>query len=83
MGSFFDDTYQITPLRSIPVDSDQSVRIKFFHPPEGYPSYSLSDILHDRVPKEKIEGKVVLVGEYGTLIHDSHLSPVDPEHQMP
>ncbi len=83
LGSFQDDTYQITPLRSIPVNADKNVRIKFFHPPEGYPSYSLSDILHDRVPKEKIEGKAVLVGEYGTLIHDAFLSPLDPANQMP
>ncbi|MDD5377410.1 MAG: adenylate/guanylate cyclase domain-containing protein [Candidatus Gracilibacteria bacterium] len=81
--SFKNGTYQITPLRSIPVDSEKNVRIKFFRPPEGYPSYSLSDILHDRVPREKIAGKAILVGEYGTLIHDAHWSPVDPENQMP
>lgn len=83
MGSFLDGRYQITPIRSVPIDSDQNVRIKFFRPPEGYPSYSLSDILHDRVPREKIAGKVILVGEYGTLIHDAFLSPVDPVDQMP
>ena len=83
MGMFLDGKYQITPIRSIPIDSEQNVRIKFFHPPEGYPSYSLSDILHDRVPREKIAGKAILIGEYGTLIHDAFLSPVDPEHLMP
>lgn len=57
--------------------------IKFFRPPEDYPSYSLSDVLNDRVPKEKIAGKAILVGEYGTLIHDAYTSPVDPERQMP
>ncbi len=82
-GSFKDGFYQITPLRGVPVNSDKNVRIKFFHPPEGYPSFSLSDILNDRVPKEKIAGKAVFVGEYGALIHDSHLSPVDPVNQMP
>lgn len=83
-GTYFHNgAYQITPLRSIPIDADKNVRIKFFHPPEGYPSYSLSDILHDRVPKEKIAGKAILVGEYGTLIHDAFLSPVDPVNQMP
>lgn len=83
MGAFHDTAYQITPVRSIPIDSDKNARIRFFHPPEGYPTYSLSDILHDRIPKEKLAGKAILVGEYGTLIHDAHLSPVDPENQMP
>lgn len=83
MGFFQDGAYRINPLRSIPIDSDQNVRIKFFKPPEGYESYSLSDILHDRVPKEKIAGKAILVGEYGSLIHDAFLSPVDPVNQMP
>jgi adenylate cyclase len=83
MGFFQDGVYRINPLRSISVDSDKNARIKFFRPPEGYESYSLSDILHDRIPKEKITGKAILVGEYGKLIHDAFLSPVDPVNQMP
>lgn len=75
--------YAITPIRTIPLDAEKNALIKFFHAPETYPSYSLSDILNDRVPREKIAGKAILVGEYGTLVHDAYTSPVDPARQMP
>jgi adenylate cyclase len=63
--------------------------IRFFNPPEKYPSISLIDILQPKSPeedeknKELLSGKIVLIGEYGTLIHDDHFSPVDTRGKMP
>lgn len=75
--------YTINPLRSIPLNPEWSALIRFFHPPEGYPSYSLIDILEDRIDPAIFHDKFVLIGEYGTLIHDAHFSPIDHNIAMP
>ena len=76
-------TYTINPLRSIPLNPEWSALIRFFHPPEGYPSYSLIDVLEDRIDPAIFRDKFVLIGEYGTLIHDTHFSPIDHNIAMP
>lgn len=75
--------YTINPLRSIPLNPEWSALIRFFHPPEGYPSYSLIDVLEDRIDPAIFRDKFVLIGEYGTLIHDAHFSPIDHNIAMP
>jgi adenylate cyclase len=75
--------YTINPLRSIPLNPEWSALIRFFHPPEGYPSYSLIDVLEDRIDPAIFYDKFVLIGEYGTLIHDAHFSPIDHNIAMP
>lgn len=75
-------SYILNPLRQIPLSSGL-ILIPFFHLPEWYESYSLIDVLEDRVPASVFAGKIVLVGEYGTLIHDAYLSPIEPNKPMP
>lgn len=81
--------YHLTPVRSIPLDADGNMLIRFFNPPEKYPSISMIDVLTADSPEKKTEmerlfsGKIVLIGEYGTLIHDDHFSPVDTRVKMP
>lgn len=75
--------YIINPLRSLPINSEWSALIRFFRPPEGYPSYSLIDVLEDRIDPGVFRDKLVLIGEYGTLIHDAHFSPIDHNIAMP
>lgn len=82
-GVYRDEAYVINPLRSVPVAGDKSALIPFFREPKTYPAYSLSDVLAGKHPKDAFKGKAVLVGEYGTLIHDSHFSPVDLGAPMP
>ncbi|MDQ1343569.1 MAG: Adenylate/guanylate cyclase protein [Patescibacteria group bacterium] len=82
-GNYRDGNYVVNPLRSIPVDDESSVLIPFFREPKEYPAYSLSDVLAGKYPKDAFRGKAVLVGEYGTLIHDSHFSPVNLGVAMP
>jgi len=72
----------------VPVDANGNMLIRFFNAPEAYPSVSMIDILkatEKEAPEmEKMfKDKIVLIGEYGTLIHDSHFSPVDSRVKMP
>ncbi|MCB9805056.1 CHASE2 domain-containing protein [Candidatus Peribacteria bacterium] len=57
--------------------------MRFFHAPEKYPSYSLIDVLDNKVDPALFRDKFVLIGEYGTLIHDAHFSPIDHNIAMP
>lgn len=82
-GVFRDGKYVVNPLRSIPVNHDGVALIPFFKEPKTYPAYSLSDVLSGKVPAGTFRGKAVLVGEYGTLIHDEHFSPADLGTAMP
>ena len=82
-GHIEDDQYAVTPLRKIPVDTEGNALIRFSHSPEGYPSYSLIDVLDGKIDPKVFEGKIVLIGEYGTLIHDAYFSPLDPTKSMP
>ena len=82
-GTYADGRYVVNPLRSIPLRSDSSALIPFFREPKQYPAYPLSDVLSGKVPKGTFSGKAVLVGEYGTLIHDEHFSPADLGKVMP
>jgi adenylate cyclase len=53
---------------SVPVDSTGSALINFAGPPGTFKQYkhyvSLSDVLNGSVPKDAIDGKIVLVGYY-------------------
>lgn len=77
-----DKTYYINPIKKIPLNMNWNNIINFFNEPWKYKSYSLIEILENKVPKSELEWKIVLIWEYGTLIHDSHLSPIDPENNM-
>ena len=83
IGKFESWKYAINPLRSLPINSEWSALIRFFHPPKGYPSYSLIDVLENKIDPEVFRDKFVLIGEYGTLIHDAHFSPIDHNIAMP
>jgi adenylate cyclase len=82
-GIFQNDEYVVNPLRKIPTNSEGTALIPFFREPKEFPAYSLSDVLSGKIPNGTFKDKAVLVGEYGTLIHDSHFSPVDFGTKMP
>jgi adenylate cyclase len=39
--------------------------------------------LNGKIDPKVFDGKIVLIGEYGTLIHDSYFSPLDSTKSMP
>lgn len=88
-GVIRDERYFVTPIRSVPVDGNGMMLIRFFNPPEAYPSISMIDVLtaDTEARKQKLDtffkDKIVLIGEYGTLIHDDHFSPVETRVKMP
>lgn len=78
-----DSYYHINPLKKIPIANNLSILINFFNPPKWYPSYSLIDVLDNKIDPEIFRDKIVLIWEYWALIHDSHFSPLDSTVKMP
>lgn len=75
--------YIINPIKKIPLTEDNKALINFFNSPWEYPSASLIDFIEWRVKKDKIDGKIILVWEKWSLIHDAFFSPIDLSVQMP
>ncbi len=65
------------------VNSQGSSLIPFSHEIGGFTRYSLSDVLAGKFPEGAFRDKAVLIGEYGTLIHDAHKSPLSQRVDMP
>lgn len=82
-GTLQDGSYQILPIRKIPVGADGTTYIPFLRRVDQYPKIPLIDVLNGKYPKDFFKGKAVLVGEYGTLIHDAYFAPVDIGNRMP
>jgi class 3 adenylate cyclase/CHASE2 domain-containing sensor protein len=76
------DIFELSPLTHIPL-IDGKIRIPFFYEPYWYPSYSLIDVLRGNVWAEVFSGKIVLIWEHGTLIHDAFPAPIRREKDMP
>lgn len=47
----------------------------------GFESYSLIDILNKK--DIDLSGKIVLLWEVGTVLHDAHFTPISFDHKMP
>lgn len=77
-----DESFKLTPLTDIPLEN-RMMLIPFFHEAEGYPSYSLIDVLEWDFPEGAFSWKIVLIGEHGTLIHDAFPAPINREKDMP
>ncbi len=75
--------YRLTPVQKIPLEVWNIIRIPFFHTPLQYPSISMIDVLQKNFESWYFSGKIVLIGEYGTLLHDEFLTPVDRRIRMP
>ncbi len=84
-GDFFGNTqhYSINPIRRLPLTDGGEVLIPFLRPVGEFPKISLIDVLNGAYPTDFFKNKAVLVGEYGTLIHDAHTSPIDIKTSMP
>lgn len=55
---------------------DGSVLLNYKGPQETFPHYSIYDIIERNIPKEKLEGKIVLVGATEVGIFDLRTTPV-------
>jgi adenylate cyclase len=67
---------KVGPL-TIPVDDRVATLIPFRGKKGSYPYFSLADILADRVPVEKLRGRIALVGTTAPGLLDLRATPVD------
>jgi adenylate cyclase len=61
--------------RVIPTDESGRLLINFLGPAKTFPHYSISDILHGRLPPDLFKDKIVLVGATATGIYDMRVTP--------
>lgn len=65
--------------RRVPTDRFGRALINYYGPEQTFPYLSAADILADRVPHEKLAGKVILVGASATGIYDLRVTPFTPD----
>ncbi len=66
---------EVGPLR-IPVDENVSALVPYRGPEGSFPYISLADVWFDRVPVEKLKGKIVLIGATARGLFDLRSTPV-------
>jgi adenylate cyclase len=59
----------------IPTDEQGRMLINFRGYARTFPYYSITDILHDRIPKDALQNKIVLVGATAIGIYDIRITP--------
>jgi adenylate cyclase len=60
----------------IKTNNDGSILLNYKGPPGTFPHYSIYDIVEHNIPKEKLDGKIVLVGATEVGIFDLRNTPV-------
>ena len=60
----------------IPVDENVATLIPYRGPQGGFPYISVTDVLNDRVAKEKLAGRIVIVGTTAPGLMDLRATPV-------
>jgi adenylate cyclase len=64
--------------RRIPVDAMGNLLLAYQGRGRFFDFISAADILNDAVPKERVAGRIVLVGTSAAGLMDSHPTPLDP-----
>jgi adenylate cyclase len=61
------------------VDTDDSGRvpISYYGPYRDFPSWSATDVLHGRIPRAQMQGKIVVVGTTAPGTWDQRVTPFD------
>jgi adenylate cyclase len=65
----------VQPLK-IPVDDEVAALVPYRGPRGGFPYISLADVYFDRVPAEKLRGKIALIGTSAPGLQDLRSTPV-------
>lgn len=61
---------------SIPVDSDSAVLVAYRGRQNSFPYLSITDILNKQVPKDQLQGRIVLIGTSAPGLLDLRSTPV-------
>jgi len=67
---------EVGPLR-IPVDDELASLVPYRGPRGSFPYISVSDIWSDKVPADRLRGKIVLIGATAPGLFDLRSAPVD------
>lgn len=62
---------------SIPVDESGRLLINYYGGQKTFPHYSIADIINGRIEKEKLKGKIVLVGATAIGVYDMRVTPLE------
>ena len=60
---------------AIPTDEYGSMLINYYGPQKMFPHYSITDIIHDRIPAELLKNRIILVGPTALGIYDLRITP--------
>ncbi|HEX7416346.1 MAG TPA: CHASE2 domain-containing protein, partial [Smithellaceae bacterium] len=60
---------------NIPTDDRGRLLINYPGPAKTFPHYSINDILKGKIPAEKLNNKIVLVGVTATAVYDLRVTP--------
>jgi adenylate cyclase len=63
--------------RVIETDDSGRVPINYYGPYRDFPSWSATDVLHGRLPREQLEGKIAIVGTTAPGTWDQRVTPFD------
>ena len=64
--------------RFIPTDENGQMLINYLGPPKTFPHFSITDILHGKLPEGTFRDKIVLVGATAVGIYDLRITPFSP-----
>jgi len=62
---------------SIPVDESGRLFINYYGGQKVFPYYSIADIMSGRIEKERLKGKIVLIGSNAVGIYDMRVTPFE------
>lgn len=61
--------------RMVRTDAELRLPLNYYGPPKTIPTWSLADLLQDRLPAEQLAGRVVLIGATATGTGDTFVTP--------
>jgi adenylate cyclase len=64
--------------RFVATDEAGQMLINYLGPPKTFPSFSVTDVLHGRVPAEAFKDRIVLVGATAVATYDLRNTPFSP-----
>ncbi len=64
--------------RTIPLDGDGNLLVHYRGGRGTFQYFSAADILNDRLPRGRLEGKIVILGASATGLDDTRATPLDP-----
>ncbi len=61
---------------SVPIDEKDQLWLSFRYKPQSFTYIPFWKVIAGKVPRQAIEGKIVLVGIVSPIFHDTHLTPL-------